>query len=794
MAVYLAAVAIVLLASCHSEPAEEPGERAPEIVVEDVKIVGIESLRSAEEEAWWNWQEARAQLAWGEQEEGNFEQARQLFRAVIDDLPEGTGEDSPEFVAALEDGLGRACQGLGEMSEARNHLIRALDLREGLENGNELVAQSRGHLGILALVQGDYAKARKWIEGAMTAVGDEVSGTRVFCAGLMGRYQMTVRNYGAAKVAYDEAIEMAREIYGENAITEDLEFDRLVVILRSEGSEAALKVIENLSFDQDVEGTRLAARLNLRAELWREAGELVKAGQDLREGIEVLQKTLGMKNEALAVYWANLGAVLSEQKEWVEAKACFEKVEAISGHTGEWHQTRVEALWGKIWCLVREGDKNGARILLKDGMVRAEELLTKAMSNSSEGAKLNFRARMDPFSVLVELGEWEWLAGLLVKHKGRLMREDDEREISWDEIRRRLGGDEVLIDALRFRNEDNEWNYGALIYSAKTAHPRWVRLGTEKRLGRLILLQKALGDLARGKAGMKVEPLLRDLYDDFWKPLSSHLPEGARSVILSPDGALGLIPWAVLRSGDKRFLCEEVKTFRLVSNARQALAKSKSLGGLQRVSFGLSDFSNHRKKSSREWWGDVADLPGVTSELEKIGGEIFRDRDATEARLTKLGKVPGVLHLATHGVFEGRAGQGGEGMDFEQEKQRSAILLEPGQGEDGVLQIFEIENLNLKGCRLVTVSSCQSGLGGMVSGEGVIGVSRAFLKAGAERTMITLWEIRDSSTPDFIGSFYERTIKLSPEEALWTEQRERMKGSQNVDEAVLRYGGFLMTR
>jgi CHAT domain-containing protein len=793
LAVYLAAIAaggaLALLASCKSEPAEKPAA-----TVEEVAALDLESLRSAEEAAWWSWQETRAQLAWGEQEEGNSSEARQLFESVIGELPEGTGEESPEFVAALEDGLGRACQGLGEMEDAKLHLMRALEMRESLKNERELVAQSRGHLGILALVQGDYAEAREWVEGAMDAVGDEASGTRVFCLGLMGRYQMTVRNYGAARRAYDEAINMAREIYGENEATEDLAFDRLVVILRSEGHEAALKAMENLDFDQEVEGTRLAARLNLRAELWRDAGDLPKAEEDLREGIAVLQETLGNENEALAVYWANLGAILSAQKKWEKAKECFERVEKISEHSGDWHQTRVEALWGKIWCLVRVGDEVGARKLLEDGMTRAEELMVRATSNAGEGAKLNFRARIDPFSILVELKEWEWLGELLVKHKGRLLDGGREREISWRKILNGLDEQEVLVDALRYRNELGEWSYGALVYSQELTGPHWVQLGSEKRLERLILLQKALSDLAREKAGMAAEPLLRDLYDDFWQPLSLLLPKQTRRVTLSPDGGLGLIPWAVLRSKEGRFLCEEMESLGLVSNARKVLEESGNLREVERVSFGLSDFSSHRKKEQDEWWGEVADLPGVNLELEKGGGQIFRDRDATEAKLAGLSKVPGVLHLATHGVFEGRAGLGGEGLDLEQEWQRGAILLEPGQGEDGVLRIFEIEKLNLAGCELVTVSSCQSGLGGMVSGVGVIGVSRAFLKAGAKRVLITLWEIRDSSTPDFMESFYDHAMKRPPEEALWTAQRERLSEAKNIDEAVLRYGGFSMTR
>jgi CHAT domain-containing protein len=265
-------------------------------------------------------------------------------------------------------------------------------------------------------------------------------------------------------------------------------------------------------------------------------------------------------------------------------------------------------------------------------------------------------------------------------------------------------------------------------------------------------------------------------------------------VILCPDGGLGLIPWAALRSEDGRFLCEELESFSLVANARGTLAKSEPLGEAQKVCFGLSDFSDHRAKGAGQWWGEVSDLPGVQAELTKIGGDIYQNDEAKEARLKSLREVPEVLHLATHGIFEGRAGQAGEGVDLEEEWQRGAILLKPGEGDDGVLRIFEIEKLSLEGCRLVTVSSCQSGLGAMVSGEGVVGVNRGFLKAGASRVMVTLWEIRDSTTPDFMAGFYDRAKDVAPEEALWQEQRERLGSSEAVNEAALRYGGFSMMR
>lgn len=794
MALHLAASVwtIVQFTACQEDAPAPPKEEETPEVIQEAKL-DIETLRTAEEEAWWTWLEARAQLAWGEQAEGNFENAQHLYQAVIAELPEGMAQDGPEFLAALEDGLGRAFQGSGEMEQAQEHLLKALQLRKTLEHGHELVAQSEGHLGMLALVQGDYAGAQTRIKSALQASGKKASGTRVFALGLMGRYEMTMRNYGAALTSYDEAIALASEIYGESEAREDLEFDRLIVILRSQGSEAALQAMAGLEFDPKVKGTRLAARLNFRAELWREAGDLIKAEADLREGIAVLEEAVGSDNEALAVYWANLGAILNAQHQWQAAEQALQKVETLSAQSNDWHQTRVEALWGRIWCLIQLKDRESARALLQDGMTRAENLITHATSHADEGAKLNFRARLDPFSVLVELQEWEWLANLLLQKKGQLFRNHDQ-QITWKEVHQELAPDEALIDTLRFRDDSGKWTYGALLYTPEQNKPQWITLGSEEKLGRLTLLQKSLGALARGKTGLKVEPLLRDLYQSFWQPLRAALPAHTQQVSFSPDGALGLIPWASLRSPDGHYLCQELTRFRILSNARERLSEEYPLTTNKCVSFGLSDFSSHRKTGKNEWWEKVSDLPGVETELQKVGGEIYLNQEATEAKLTSLAEPPGILHLATHGVFQGRAGRGGEGTDFENEIQRAALLLAPGLGEDGILRLFEIEKLKLTQCELVTVSSCQSGLGGMASGEGVIGVSRAFLKAGASRTLVTLWEIRDSSTPDFMARFYERAKLLPPADALWLEQREHLQDSPTLEEAVLRYGGFSMIR
>jgi len=84
--------------------------------------------------------------------------------------------------------------------------------------------------------------------------------------------------------------------------------------------------------------------------------------------------------------------------------------------------------------------------------------------------------------------------------------------------------------------------------------------------------------------------------------------------------------------------------------------------------------------------------------------------------------------------------------------------------EDGVLQMNEIFNLNLN-ADLVVLSACQSGLGKVVRGEGIIGLTRAFTYAGASSVVVSLWNVRDSLTTAFMKSFYKhlREGKSKPE-------------------------------
>ncbi len=131
-----------------------------------------------------------------------------------------------------------------------------------------------------------------------------------------------------------------------------------------------------------------------------------------------------------------------------------------------------------------------------------------------------------------------------------------------------------------------------------------------------------------------------------------------------------------------------------------------------------------------------------------------------------------LVHFATHGLLNS------------EHPELSGIVLsllnENGEEQDGFLRLHEIYNLNLP-ADLVVLSACETALGKEIKGEGLVGLTRGFMYAGAARVVSSLWSVRDNATATLMRRFYQKMLgeeKLRPAAALraaqismWQEQR-----------------------
>jgi len=178
-------------------------------------------------------------------------------------------------------------------------------------------------------------------------------------------------------------------------------------------------------------------------------------------------------------------------------------------------------------------------------------------------------------------------------------------------------------------------------------------------------------------------------------------------------------------------------------------------------------------------------------EAEAIGGllpasERLQALDfAADRRLALIGKLGEyrILHFATHGLLNNKT-PALSGLVF-------SLVDEQGRPLNGFLRLHEIYNLKLN-ADLVVLSGCQTALGQEVSGEGLIGLTRGFMHAGAPRVVASLWNVNDQATANLMKLFYQRMLKdgLRPAAALRAAQIAMWKAEPNA--VPYRWGAFIL--
>ena len=175
----------------------------------------------------------------------------------------------------------------------------------------------------------------------------------------------------------------------------------------------------------------------------------------------------------------------------------------------------------------------------------------------------------------------------------------------------------------------------------------------------------------------------------------------------------------------------------------------------------------------------IQPLPFTRQEADQIlalvpNADNLRFTDFKATRAAALNPVLSqyqYLHFATHGLIDSER----PGL--------SALVLslvdEAGNPQDGFLRAHEIYNLKLP-AELVVLSACQTGLGKEVKGEGLIGLTRGFMYAGAARVVVSLWSVNDKATADLMTIFYRQMLKENqrPAAALRAAQIEMWKQKQ----------------
>ncbi len=298
----------------------------------------------------------------------------------------------------------------------------------------------------------------------------------------------------------------------------------------------------------------------------------------------------------------------------------------------------------------------------------------------------------------------------------------------------------------------------------------------------------------RALANSKSDPkaLARKLDEAIMRPIRDVLGK-TRWLFVSPDGDLNLVPFGALRDDFNHYLLDTYSFTYLTSGRDLLLGEAIDApeeGGAEAVLFGNPEFGEkklgRRRFTQRENEAPArgaraldltrvkfTPLEGTAGEIAAIkktipSAQVFLGAESTEAQV-KAVKHPRILHLATHGFFlpdkPSLTNPDEDAAAFRTDNPlvRAGLALAGANNlrsgeEDGVLTAFEAAGLDLYGTKLVVLSACETGVGEARSGEGVYGMRRALAMAGAETTVMSLWQVDDAGTRDLMVGYYDRLL------------------------------------
>jgi CHAT domain-containing protein len=325
-----------------------------------------------------------------------------------------------------------------------------------------------------------------------------------------------------------------------------------------------------------------------------------------------------------------------------------------------------------------------------------------------------------------------------------------------------MPADAALLEFAVFRPFDpkaerNAEAYGPPHYAAYVVRargvPRGFDLGPADRIAEVIgAWRQALRDPKR----VDVDDRARAVDALVLQPLRESYADAAR-LLVSPDGMLNLIPFEALVDEDGCYLIQHDAVDYLTSG--RDLLRMQVTRSSRGAPVILADpvFGEPGSDASALYFAPLAATAEEGRAIKALFPEatLLTGRSATKAALQRV-EAPRMLHIASHGFFLADAGVNQENPLLRSGLALAGANLTRAAHREGLVTALEASSLNLWGTKLVTLSACDTGVGEVRNGEGVYGLRRAFVLAGAETVVMSLWPVSDHIARETMVSYYTR--------------------------------------
>ena len=453
-------------------------------------------------------------------------------------------------------------------------------------------------------------------------------------------------------------------------------------------------------------------------------------------------------------------------------------------------------------------------ITMYNDWVDKKELLTAALSMGTEQLVEN---GINTNDLVHELEALEKQMSERSEDFGKGM----DKPITWENVRDALGENEVAVEMVRFRYFYHDFTDSVMyavmyIKGGKRSEPNLILLNNGEDLE---------GKFLKNFRNRMKFKLTDDIsYEQFWKPIVDEVGV-VTSVYLSPDGVYNQINLEALPTPDGRYVIDNSNII-LLSNTKvlyqDKINPEASSTESSAMMFGNPIFYVKTEAGvpvsgsglTRSTAEVISDLPGTKRELNQLNSLLNRKGWKVETNMEmkadelsiKAINNPRVFHVATHGFFQANAKVAratddlNEGSAYDNPLLKTGLLL-VGAGDilneskfnynsdNGILTAYEAMNLNLDKTDLVVLSACETGLGEIEAGEGVYGLQRAFLVAGARTIIMSLFKVSDEATQQLMVKFYRKWTETGDKRQSFIDAKKEIR---NEFKDPIYWGPFIM--
>jgi CHAT domain-containing protein/Tfp pilus assembly protein PilF len=729
------------------------------------------------------------------QEMAQHARAEPLLKRSLAIREKKLGEDHPHVALSLNN-LAELYREMGRYARAEPLYRRSLAIRESrLSKDHPEVAQSLGNMALLYQAMGQHARAEALFKRSLAIdearLGKDHPNVANALNNLAGLYQVMGR-YAQAQPLFQRSLDIREARLGKDHPLVAATLNNLAGLYGQTdrpGEAARL-------FDRARRGARhhLASVLPALSEADKAAFfQSTPARKDLEMAL-----SLGLANRSAAVLSARSAGWLLNGK-GIDQESLASSLLLV-------RQSKDPAL-GKLATRLLSVRQRLARLTLfvpsaaqaKQRLAALEELTRQEQELGKQLRQAGSTAALPPWVDLADL-------------------------------RRALPADAAFIDLAHFPRFDfqarpgqKKWqdaHYAAWV-TTKAGPVRLIDLGNAEKIDLAIKqfreTMQTAAQRIKSDGEEKAEQALREHLDVLSKlvlqPLLPHVGASKRWLI-GPDGNLWLLPFEALTLKNGHYAIEKHHISYLTSgrdllgaakakvkvgaplvladpdfdlDPAQARAEARRLLGAPQPMFGDEESTRSgsgglRLGSIKRLAGTAAEARAIAPSLKGLTGavpQVFTRAQALES-VFKAARSPRVVVLCTHGFFlpdqeVPRDDKAGAVKKWENPLLRCGLLLagcnnaaKASDGDDGVLTGLEVVGTDLRGCELVVLSACETGLGEVQSGEGVAGLRQAFQLAGAQSVVSTLWQVPDKQSARLMTFFFANLSggKMSKAEAL----------------------------